>query len=104
MSNKYTGKTKQAPRSGRSMTFGNNSGVGTGVQVGNGDGNHTVRGIGRVQRAASKRIFGEAAVGAGIDSFSQSNKFPTGKAPSLHPNKKQSQKVPHVVPTAKDTF
>jgi hypothetical protein len=101
---KYTGKTKPAPRTGRSMTFGNNSGVGTGEQVGNGDGAHTVKGIGRVQRAASKRIFGEAAVGAGIDSSHISSKFPSGKAPGLHPNKKQSQRVPHVVPTAKDTF
>jgi hypothetical protein len=102
MAKSYKRNVKQPPRSGRSMTFGNDSPLGTNINATNGNDAHTVRGIGRVQRAASKRIFGEAAVGAGIDSFSQSNKFPTGKAPGLHPNKKLP-KTKDAIPSDKRT-
>lgn len=87
----------------RSMNFGNNSQAGTNINATKGTDSHTVRGIGRVQRAAAKRITGAAAVGAGIDASSQSNKFPMGKAPGLKPNK-GTHKVKHVIPTPKGTF
>lgn len=86
----------------RSMTFGNNSQAGTNINATSGTGAHRVKGIGNVQRAASKKITGAAAVGAVVDAADES-KWPIHHQKGLKPNK-GTHRVKHVIPTPKDTF
>lgn len=89
-------------KNGGAFSGNDSSPVGNNTNV-TASGAHTVKGIGRVQRAAAKRITGAAAVGAEIDSRSQSNMFPTGKAPRIKLGKYTKHTVRDAVPSDKRT-
>lgn len=90
-----TGRTGGAFSGNDSSPVGNNTNV-------TASGAHTIKGIGRVQRAAAKRITGAAAVGADYDAADES-KWPISHQRNLKLGKYNKRTVTDAIPSDKRT-